>query len=56
MREGVSLQVYLECVSCVLYVVIKSCGVQAGEGKGRIKFLKEECRESVWSGHGESKM
>jgi len=25
-----------------------------GKGKGRFRFDEEECRESVWSGYGES--
>ena len=45
------MKVYLECVGCVLYLVVESCGVQVGdlEGQGRGKFFIEECREGVWS-------
>ena len=42
-------------MSCVLCVVVENCGVQIGEGQGRIDFFKEECKEGVWSGYGESK-
>jgi len=38
------------------YVVVESCGVQGVEGQERVKFLKVECREGVWSGYGESKV
>ena len=27
-------------MGCILDVVVESCGVQVGEGQGRIKFLK----------------
>jgi len=54
--EGISLQVHLECVGCVLDVGVESCGVQVGEGRERVKFCKEECREGVWSSYGESKV
>jgi len=43
-------------VGCVPYVVIESCGVQVGEGKSVLSFFKEECKEGVWSGCGESKV
>ena len=45
-------------MSCVPYVITEGCGVQAGEGKGRVKFLDvpEKCGESVWSGYGKPKV
>ena len=43
-------------MGCVQYVVVENCGVQVGERQGHVKFFKEECREGVWSGYGESKV
>jgi len=40
-------------MSCVPYVIIEGCGVQVGEGNGRVNFFEEKCQESVWSGYGE---
>ena len=56
MRKGVSLQVYLEGVSCVPSVIIEGCTVQVEERKGRVIFFKEKCKESNWPGYGEPKM
>jgi len=55
-REGGSLWVYLESVSCVPYVISQGCGVHVGERKRHSKFLEEKCRESVWPGYGEPKL
>jgi len=37
-------------------VVVESFDLQIEEGQGRVKGFKEECREGVWSGYGESKV
>ena len=43
-------------MGCVSYVAIKGGGVEVGEGKGRVQFVEEKCRESVRSSDGESKV
>ena len=30
--------------------------MKVGEGKGGVQFVKDRCRKSVGSGHGESKV
>jgi len=43
-------------MGCVLNVVIQGGDVKVGEGKVRVQFLEEKCRNSVGSSYCESKV